>query len=120
MGCYFCNSNQIAILEKNHSGKPISYDCPRCGPIYLSEEAVELYIPKRDFTEEKKKIISIVIRNEYERRRRKPSAKVLTFNYLDQILEQYRPLDPLDKMDNVLINLERSSEYTGSTIDLNP
>lgn len=118
MTCYFCNSNQITIEEIYYKEKPRSYLCPKCGHIYVTEEVMDFKIPR--FTEEEKRIISIVIRNEYERRGKKLSNKPLTTDYLDQIIEQYPRYDALDKMDIVLLNLERSSEYIGSNIRIIP
>ncbi len=121
MKCHFCNSGEIKNVNVNQYdplGNPMSYDCPSCGFINLTEEAIDL-ITGGNFTKEEKKIISIVIRNEWETRRRKPSAKALTTNYLDQILKQYRPLDALDRMDKALLNLERASKFIGQKMRIN-
>ncbi len=120
MQCYFCDSLSIADVKAPlvDSG-PQSYLCRKCGHVFLDPDTA-LSSKIKSFTENQKKIISIYIRNEYERSDRRAFVKALNLQNLDQIIKQYRPLDPLDKMDNVLKNLERSSEHTGSTIDLNP
>ena len=116
MTCYFCNSDNITEAHKNSSGKLSSYNCPRCGYLSFTLEAL-FEIEGEKFNEEEKKKISIVTRNEYERSGRKLS---LTTDYLAQILEQYHRYDALEKMDIVLLNLERSSEYIGSNIRITP
>lgn len=115
MACYLCNFDDIEEVYNSFGGKVLSYFCPRCGSLSFTWEAV-LLIERGKFNEEEKKKISIVTRNEYERSGQKLS---LTIDYLDQIIQQYQQYDALDKMDRVLLNLERSSEYIGSNIDIN-
>jgi len=109
MTCYFCNSDDITEVYEGFGGKLLSYYCPRCGSLSFTEEAV-LVIEGGKFNEEEKKKISIVTRNEYERSGQK---LLLTTDYLDQILERYRPLGALEKIDNALLNLDRISEGVG-------
>jgi len=116
MKCYFCDSEDIRE-EQGPAGKPTSYMCPRCGHICLALEATW----NNDlFNDDEKKIISIHLRNEYERRNRAPFTKQLARGDLKQIAKQYKPLDPLDKIDNALLNLEKASEYVGMKFKFNP
>ena len=116
MKCYFCNTK---LLDPQvPSPKPPSYTCPICGYVHLEQEDAE-DIEGESFTEEQRKIISICIRNEYERRDRKPFAKPLTIEDLHQIIKQYRPLDALDRMDKALLNLERASKFIGYKMRIN-
>lgn len=117
MGCYFCDS-KIIVSRNDHSGKPMIYKCPRCGHVELTEEAAFM-IQRQPSTKEQNRIISIVIRNEYERRGQKPSAGPLTTEDLPQIIKQYRPLGALERMDKALENLEKASIYIGYKMKLN-
>ena len=120
--CYFCGSSDLKNVDKNYyPDKPRSYTCAVCGHIFLDlDPSLSQDIELRNFTEEEKKIISIVIRNEYEKRSKERFDKRLTIEDLNQIIEQYHRYDALDKMDIALLNLERSSEYIGSNIRITP
>ena len=116
MKCYFCDSEEISE-EQGPVEKPTSYKCPRCGYICLAEEATW---DQDFFNDDDKKIISIYLRNEYERRNRTPFTKRLARGDLMQTVKQYKPLDPLEKIDNALLNLEKASKYVGMKINFNP
>jgi hypothetical protein len=116
--CYFCDSSDLTDVKMEYGGIHSRYLCPTCGDVYLDGETAD-DIPGENFTENQKRIISIWIRNEYEKRNRKHSAMPLTLHDMRQILRQYSPLDPLAKMDNALLNIERASGLVGSKIDIN-
>lgn len=116
--CYFCNSSSLKDIEIGYQDIPIRYLCPKCGEIYLTKETAD-DIPGENFTEHQKQIISISIRTEYESWHRKHFSKPLTLKDLHQIIKQYSPLEPLEKMDNALLNIERASSYVGETISIN-
>ena len=111
--CLFCNSDLNVKMEPENTRS--QYLCPVCGTVNLDEQTVH----GANFTMEEKKIISICIRNEYEKGNRKPLTKPLTLQDLHQFLNQYSRLDPLSKMDNALLNIERASGFVGAQITIN-
>lgn len=110
--CFLCNSDLNANTESGNTRS--QYLCPVCGDVYLDEQTVD----GANFTKEERRIISICIRNEYENGNRKPLTKPLTLQDLNQFLNQYSPLDPLSKMDNALLNIERASGFVGAQITI--
>ena len=111
--CHFCKSAKITNIKESFARAEIcSYDCPRCGSVNLTEECAE-DIAGIGFTDEEKKLISIYLRNEYEKNERKAWGKQLTLEDLRQIIDQNPSLPPLEKIDRVLLNLEKESEYIG-------
>ncbi len=114
MKCRFCGYRDGAVdadLISQH------YDCVRCGSVRLTQECHGDF-EGEGFTTQDKKIISTCLRTEYERRGRKPLDKELTLGELRKMIEQYRPLDPLEKMDNALLNLEKATRYVGERITI--
>jgi len=116
--CLFCNSNrehdQTQDVATDHVFK---YHCVRCGHVYFKISLFDfltLSLNPKD-----KKVVCINTRNEYEIRGREDFARPLTIANLLQSIEQYRPLDPLDKMDNALLNLERQSRHIGHVLKIN-
>lgn len=111
MECHFCEL-EIATGQVQHS-----YMCQKCGHVYITVVASE-DIAGENFKSDEKKIISISIRNDYEKRGRKKYSEPLTLKNLRQIVNQYRPLYPLDKMDNALLNIEKTSSYVAKAITI--
>ncbi len=109
MECYFCEQ------EIKQSQLIYSYACQRCGHVYLTEECAE-DIEGEKFKSDEKRIISIWIRNEYEKNSQKDFAESLGLENLHQIIDQYSPLGPLDKMDNALLRLDKLSSYVGKVL----
>jgi len=96
------------------------YLCPRCGYISLTEEASSDFEGER-FSANDKRAISITLRDNWERTgKRTAGSKMLTLDYLHQIIDQFRPLNPTDKMDYCLIQFEKLTEHVGSPIALDP
>jgi nucleoside 2-deoxyribosyltransferase len=93
--------------------------CKRCGLVNLEEEAAEDFAGER-FTEKDKSAISITLRNEWERSGRRGSNRKLTLSDIVNIVSQYRPMNPIEKMDHALINFEKSSNYVGAKINIDP
>lgn len=117
--CLFCNND--VCYDDGRGKRPIKNDylCSRCGHVYLTEEAADDFAGKR-FTQTKKNIISIVLRNEFEKRKHGLSIKPLMLDDLEQIVKQYHTIDPLSRMDYALINIDRATSLVGVkiTIDL--
>ena len=117
MQCHFCNSK-----VSNSEGQEIEptdnyYDCLRCGPVRLTREAADDFKGER-FSEIQKKILSIVIRNEYERRNKKPPEAPATLDDLHRYIREYRPLSFLEKLDYCLLNFEKATEFIGYTVSV--
>jgi hypothetical protein len=110
--CIFCDNNFDYVNGRLRPTKT-DYICSRCGYVRLADEETYDDFEGEKFSQDKKTIISIVLRNEYENRNHKPPLKALTLDDLSQIVEQYNRLDPLAKMDNALINIDRSIKYVG-------
>lgn len=113
--CYFCDSSNIENRYKGLGDIRNNYICPKCGIVTLTEDAAD-DIHGEEFSKKGKQIISIWIRNEYERLNRRKHIKQLTLSDLHQIIRQYSPLEPLEKMDNALLNIEKALPYVGAVI----
>jgi hypothetical protein len=113
--CYFCNSTDLKDVRMAYREIPNSYECPKCGFINLASDAAD-DIPGERFTDKEKQIISIFFRNQYERQNKKQLSRRITLSDLRQTISQYSPLEPLEKMDNALLNIERTLPYVGAVI----
>lgn len=119
MNCFFCDYDfkETQTLPKVPPRNP-DYPCPRCGHVYLNEACVDNNTLKGNFKDDDKKIISIVIRNEYERSGQQRPGELLTSDKLIEIVAKYNRLDPWDKIDNALLNIEKASDLVGSSINI--
>jgi len=115
ISCLFCNNDVTNDGGQGFRPTPTLYKCHRCGYIHLTGEAVDDF--DQYFSNRDKKAISIVVRNEYERKGGR-NPVVLTFERLKQIAKQYSPLDPLEKMDYALIYIDKSSRFVGDKISI--
>lgn len=112
--CLLCGKE---VPGSDHEGYNIDnstqfYYCNRCSYVYLTNTAASVV---GSYSVEDKNVISITLRNEWERTGRKtPDAK--SSDDLKQIIKQFKPLDPLEKMDHALINCDRSTAYIGALI----
>lgn len=77
--CYFCDSPDIKDVSNKHQTILRDYSCPRCGIVYLDRDTAD-DIPGERFSEKDKQIISIWIRNEYEKSNRRHPSKRLTLD----------------------------------------
>jgi hypothetical protein len=116
MRCHFCNRDVSKSVERVIGTTPISHNCRVCGIVNLTEEAaLDL---KAHISDEQKHILSIVFRNNYENSGRRRSKKQLTLGELIQFANTYQPLDPIEKLDNALLILERGSKYPGQPVSV--
>lgn len=111
MKCFFCEQ------DINPGQQKYSYHCQRCGHVYLDEDCAD-DIDGENFAPKEKNIISIWIRNEYEKNSQREFTKSLFLDEIHQIIKQYCLLEPLDKIDNALLNIERQSVYVAETISI--
>ena len=118
ISCLFCNQDVTNDGGVDFKPTQTLYMCHRCGFVHLTREAVEDFDWER-FKEIDKKAICITLRNEWERRGRRRSGKKITYSELEQIALTFRPLDPIEKMDQALINFEKASLYVGSLVKFN-
>jgi hypothetical protein len=119
MNCHFCNFDVTTYEQKKYSASRTWYHCPICGEIKLTEEAAEDFEGEQ-FSERDKKIISCVLRNEYENRGNKPPDLLLDLHYLHRVVDQYVPLTPLDKLDYALQRLNKLSQAVGDRVGTYP
>jgi len=113
MQCHFCDSVQIKIHTSAYV--PFSYKCKTCGHVNLTREAAEDFAGK-NFSNEQKAFLRINNRVEFERNGRKLFRRELTLQNLIRIVENFTPISPLDKLDNALLIIEKSSNYFGDTV----
>ena len=115
MKCIFCPLN---VPEAQLIDDSKSYNCPRCGEVWITRTAAVCAetTPERD-----KLIISIVLRNEYESRGRILRQQPLASEDLERMVNNYRNLDAIDKMDQALLNLDKMSlKIVGNRIGIHP
>lgn len=118
ISCLFCEKD-VTNDETNFRPTRTLYICKRCGLVQLTEEAVEDF-PAEGYSSNDKAAISITLRNEWERKgRRSRGDKKLKIGDLSRIVSQFRHLDPIEKMDYALVNIEKSSSYVGRRIIIN-
>ena len=115
--CLFCENNVVYDDDMRNRPYQTRYLCDRCGHVYLTYEASDDF-EGTNFLKREKKIMSIVIRNEFEKRSHRKPNKPLTLEDLKQIVKQYRRLDPLAKMDNALVNMYKTSSFVSKEISI--
>jgi nucleoside 2-deoxyribosyltransferase len=93
--------------------------CSRCGYVHLTREAYLRY-DWETLDKNSKLAISITLRNDWERRGRKPPEREISAKDLEQIISNFHHLDPIEKMDQILINLEKSANYVGEMVKFDP
>ena len=118
MHCHFCNYDVTHFKDQKYKPSSTFYHCPICGEIRLTEEAAADFEGER-FPENQKKILSIVLRNEYERRNKRPPKTSMTLEDLHRYIREYRPLSPLEKLDYCLLNFEKATEFVGHNVLVN-
>ena len=118
MRCHFCGFDFSNTPMMSRTFSHTEYNCPICGPVKLTEEVAEAFEADQ-FSETSIKIISCVLRNEYERRGNKPPDSPLDLDYLHRVVAQYIPLTPLEKLNNALRMVNRLSQKVGEFVELN-
>lgn len=116
--CLFCRQDVTADGGQGFKPSRTLYMCKRCGHIYLTEEAAEDFESMR-YSSDQKASMSIILRNEWEASGRRPrSIKIMSSN-LAKIASDYRPLDPIEKMNYALLKFEKISKFVGAqfTVD---
>jgi nucleoside 2-deoxyribosyltransferase len=114
MKCIFC---PVIVPEPQTIHDSQSYNCPRCGEVWITRTAVASI---EQISERDKLVISIVLRNEYERRGQKPRDQPVTLDDLKGMIASHRHLDALDKMDQTLLILDRMSQKkVGKRVKIN-
>jgi nucleoside 2-deoxyribosyltransferase len=116
MQCYFCN-HPLHGLEDKYPESVTFYQCKVCGPVRLTEAAAEK-IKNGDFSASQMLAVSIYNRNEFENRGRTEPPRAITTEDLTHVTEQYRSLDPLEKIDQVLFTLKKQTKHVGQWIQV--
>lgn len=116
MRCHFCNEDVSQSAGRSFGATSTLYDCPVCGIVHLTRAAdADL---KAHISDIQKHFIRIVLRNNYEIRGRTRPENPITLGELIRFAETYHPLDPIEKMDNALLNLERQSKHIGHALKI--
>ena len=116
MICHFCKTNVSKSAGSEFGASSTLYDCPVCGYVNLTYEAASTI--ESQLSNEQKLIISIVLRSKFENRGRKSVKSPLNLFELYQFAKTYQPLDPIEKMDNALIILDKKSKYVGQALSV--
>ena len=120
MRCHFCGHDPIKNLEEPGAGrKPYSYTCIRCGHVCLYRDDAD-NIEARRYNDNEKNLLSSYFRRTYEMAGRETKRKPLNIVDLNSIIQNHRPLDPLDKLDNALRVIEHDSPFVGHRLKINP
>lgn len=118
--CYICGSLAINV-ESSEGGCHNRYECFLCGYVAIAPDQlprIDWHTGKYGDSQEELKKLSIVLRNEYEESSRTPPSRNYTIEELRNKINQYTPLDAVDKMDVALLKLNRMEESVGSRIYL--
>ena len=116
INCLFCDRD--VTNDGDFSPSSTLYTCKCCGFVNLGEK-VRYDFPAHFPKKEDRIAISITLRNEWEIRKNKPYKTKLTLFDLEKIIHNFRPLNPIEKMDHTLLNFQKLSRYVGSPIPIN-
>jgi nucleoside 2-deoxyribosyltransferase len=114
--CFLCGQ-KVDDFHKGWDDDPYFYRCKMCGPIKLTEIAVER-IQMQEFAEGEKHILSISLRNRSFLQGNKAPPKPLSSRDLKNLISLYQPLDPLDKMNHALLTIDRLTKKAGDRIKI--
>ncbi|WP_022669161.1 hypothetical protein [Desulfospira joergensenii] len=123
LSCLFCKKDitfsYSEIRETLSSPDENGYICPRCGVVSLHHDT-RVHFNQARFSNEDLAAISITLRNDWERKGRgiPTERQNLKFNDLTRIIAQFKPLDPLEMMDNALLNIDRRNDYVGQELSV--
>lgn len=116
--CFFCGSTELRDTA-SHAGGLYMYKCPVCGWVRLRGDTLVLGDYLGSLSGREKRIASICLRNEHERRGANQPKESLTLDQLELMVKQYRELDALEKMDKALEIIDRRSQYIGAQQKVN-
>lgn len=120
--CLFCDrdvTNDYLSFGDHYEPNRTTYICSRCGIVRLGRAAADDF-PNCKFSNKEKNAISITLRNEWERGGRNPELNK-KFMYLDdlrRIADQFRPLNPLEKMNQALMKINKHTKFMGATVEV--
>lgn len=114
INCLFCGG-EIEKHQDAFDNHPCIYDCHTCGRVVLAEDAVHLF-DNQAFNSHEKSILSIYSRNHPRQRQKNRKYIGWTLQDLHRIVKDYQQLDPIDKMDKVLLELDRLTETVGQRL----
>ncbi len=117
MDCPICTETEVKGVPKVLDPSPTLYNCPVCGDVKMTRSAFDDFKDER-FSENQKKMLSIVLRNEYERRNKKPFEIPATPDDLHRFVREYRPLSSLEKLDYSLLTFEKATEFIGHNVEV--
>ncbi len=116
INCLFCEED--VFINEGVKPSRTMYRCPRCGYVNLEREAVEDF-NHRDFKKEDRLAVSMTLRNEWERSKKKVPSRKLTYSDLLNIKRQFEHLDPIQKLDQALLTISGISNRIGDVVIVN-
>ena len=116
MLCYFCEK-QLETTWWGENNRPQKIECERCGTIKFADGVADL-IENEQFTKEDKRTLSIILRNNFERNYKRPVGELYDINWMHKAINQYSSLNPIEKMDNALLILDKTTKTTGQIIKI--
>lgn len=117
VSCLFCGK-EVLPSDSKRAPAQNCYMCKRCGHIRLTEEAASDFGSER-FSEQDKTILTIAFRQDWERRGKRNRTEELSLDDLYRMIAQFHHLDPIEKMDNALMTLDKLSRYVGEPLNIN-
>ena len=104
--CFFCGSKDIEIIETGFEKIPFSYTCLICGHVKLTEEAADDFVGE-NFSKKDKLILSIVHRNDYEKKDKYKQSKPYSLEDLHRFINRYVIFDTIEKINNALLIINK-------------
>ena len=116
--CLFCEEDVSSSDGEQFRPSSTMYMCARCGFVNLEREAVEDF-NQRDFRKKDRLGISITLRNEWEKKKKKITKIKITYTDLINIKRQFDHLDPIEKLDKALLIISEKSKQIGDVVIVN-
>lgn len=116
--CLFCEKDVTGKEVDNFSQTSTMYMCSRCGFINLDMD-VQVKFNQDDFSKEDRNLISISLRNIWERSNKSITNKKITYTDLSIIKRQFVHLNPIEKLDNALLIISKKSKQIGDEVNVN-
>ena len=116
MKCLFCQI-ETEVDAKRQQGK-IRYNCDRCGPVFITEEAEEL-IKSDEIDNEQILLMSMYLRSQFEIHLRQQKYNLINTEKIKEIVNTLRKFDAIEQMERALLNLNAMNKHVGDEIKIN-
>ena len=127
--CYFCGGSNISEINEtpySQDSSYLRYKCKKCGFVGLYTKSDIFDIPYEHrindlFKDGGKKVLSSILRNEYEDNPNISKGKIdyLSIGDLNKMYESYKVKDSIELINNALLRLDKRTNYVGEQITLN-